>query len=55
MANDMKISQPTVTQWKNGVAIPNMQNMKKLIAYTRGLVLPNDFFTDFLEKKGFSK
>lgn len=55
MADDLKISQPTVTQWKNGIAIPNMSNMKKLMIYTQGLVMPNDFFTDFIEKRGFSK
>lgn len=55
LASAINVSQPTVTQWKNGDAIPTMKNMKKLITFTNGYVLPNDFFKDFIESQGFNR
>lgn len=52
MAADIKVSQPTVSGWKNGTNIPNKNQMIKVIKYTKGLVLPNDFFPDLVEKFG---
>lgn len=43
MAADIKVSQPTISSWKNGNAIPTKNQMAKVVKYTKGLVMPNDF------------
>lgn len=52
MAADIGVAQPTVSSWKNGVSIPTKNQMAKVVKYTKGLVMPNDFFPDLVEKFG---
>lgn len=52
MAADIGVSQPTVSSWKNGIYVPNKNQMAKVVKYTKGLVMPNDFFPDLVEKFG---
>lgn len=40
----LKIKHCVVRRWVLGLAIPSKENMQKIVQYTGGKVLPNDFY-----------
>lgn len=43
-AFELDVPQPVLNRWITGARIPRQENMQKIIAYTGGLVTPNDFY-----------
>lgn len=38
------VAQGQVSDWCSGRKIPSKENMLKIVAYTKGAVMPNDFY-----------
>lgn len=44
LAKELGVNQSNITDWENGVKIPRVEFMQKIVAYTNGEVQPNDFY-----------
>lgn len=44
MARDLGIIHSVVLRWFNDERIPSLENMAKIVAYTKGEVTANDFY-----------
>lgn len=44
LARHLDLSHTIVLRWVKGTRIPRPENMRKIVAYTNGEVMPNDFY-----------
>jgi len=44
VAAALGVSQGLISSWANGDRIPTKENMQRIVAYTGGAVMPNDFY-----------
>ena len=44
LAKELGVNQSNITDWENGVKIPRVEFMQKIVTYTNGEVQPNDFY-----------
>lgn len=45
-AAELKTTPATLSRWQNNKAIPGRDEMKRIVAWSRGAVHPNDFYLD---------
>ena len=44
MARDLQMAHTIVLRWSKGLRIPSLENMQKIVTYTKGEVTANDFY-----------
>lgn len=44
IASALETTQATISRWVNGDFVPSLENMQKIIAFTKGEVTANDFY-----------
>ena len=45
VAKELNTTAATVSRWQNGKSIPTRQQMTKIMHWSRGNVMPNDFYS----------
>ena len=44
VAGELSVSVAALSRWQNGKAIPEPEQMQKIMAWSKGNVMPNDFY-----------
>ena len=44
VAKELNTTAATVSRWQNGKSMPTRQQMTKIMRWSRGNVMPNDFY-----------